>query len=260
VAWLLEGESHPKIDSVWQPGSRAVLVHRKRGKHIIVTSRTKMCHHTESIPSGSEMIQAGSRDPRTVIDVRRGQSKRGSPPRPSPAAAATPGPVVAPPPRSIEPRTPGEISALPMLPFPAQPRTRPLPYPSPPPRRPMPPEHLMAPPPLQAAPWEAVPSAPREPQAYARRSYDREAYDPRSYDPRSHDPRSHDSQAVPWSEALPSHHEPARASALPSKLAPESEEDLAQTRTHQRASTRSYRANTQPPTQAPSARRGALLR
>lgn len=71
VGWLFEGGPSPVVDVAWQPGARAVFVDRRRGRHIVVTSVTRMCRYTEGAASGSRSIQTGSPDHRTVMHGRR---------------------------------------------------------------------------------------------------------------------------------------------------------------------------------------------
>jgi hypothetical protein len=44
VGWLMETSRRTIVESAWQPGSRAVLVDRARGRNIIVTSSTRLLH------------------------------------------------------------------------------------------------------------------------------------------------------------------------------------------------------------------------
>jgi hypothetical protein len=44
VGWLMETPRRSVVESAWQPGSRAVLVDRARGRNIIVTSSTRLLH------------------------------------------------------------------------------------------------------------------------------------------------------------------------------------------------------------------------
>ena len=44
VGWLIESARRSVVESAWQPGSRAVLVDRHRGRNIIVTSTTRLLH------------------------------------------------------------------------------------------------------------------------------------------------------------------------------------------------------------------------
>lgn len=71
VGWLIEGGPSPVVDVAWQPNARAVLVDRRRGRHIVVTSVTRMCRYKEGAASGSRPIQTGSPDHRTVMHGRR---------------------------------------------------------------------------------------------------------------------------------------------------------------------------------------------
>lgn len=50
VGWLSETARRCIIEWSWQPGSRAVLVDRKRGRNIIVTSTTRLMHQEEQAP------------------------------------------------------------------------------------------------------------------------------------------------------------------------------------------------------------------
>lgn len=90
VGWLLEGE-HPSVKLAWELDCRAVFVDRKRGRHIVVTSRVKMCSQDPPPLYGSIGIQAGStaHPPAAAHHARRPLS---APPReatffPAPAAA-----------------------------------------------------------------------------------------------------------------------------------------------------------------------------
>ena len=44
VGWLVESARSSAVELAWQPGSRAVLVDRHRGRNIIVTSMTRLLH------------------------------------------------------------------------------------------------------------------------------------------------------------------------------------------------------------------------
>ena len=126
VGWLIDGGG-PVVASAWRPRARAVLVDRKRGRHIIVTSATRR-FYLEERSTGSGAIQAGSAMP--------------------PAGRlAPPAPKVIPIPRSlpIPARLPADSTGAhrsARVHAPPRPigQLAPLPYPSPPPR------------PLQAAP------------------------------------------------------------------------------------------------------------
>ncbi len=52
VGWLIESTRRSVVESAWQPGSRAVLVDRHRGRNIIVTSTTRLLHVEERADSG----------------------------------------------------------------------------------------------------------------------------------------------------------------------------------------------------------------
>lgn len=59
VGWLLE-DGRPSIEAAWRPGGRAVLLDRKRGRHIVVTSTARLHGQQENAAAGSGSIQAGS--------------------------------------------------------------------------------------------------------------------------------------------------------------------------------------------------------
>jgi len=120
VGWLMD-EQRPVMESAWQPGARAVLVDRKRGRHIIVTSATRMLH-LEDRSSGSGLIQAGSARPPTPV-----------PPPPQVAPIPRPLPIPARPPLHMPPRP---IARPPVPTPPPRAIAAPLPFPTPPPPRP----------------------------------------------------------------------------------------------------------------------------
>ncbi len=122
VGWLMESAKRSTVGSAWQATSRAVLVDRKRGRHIIVTSSTCMLHLEEESPfAGSSAAQDGS----SV------HPPRSAPPLPTPRHLPTPTPSPLPrvhaPPRPMQPRIPQPTAPTPLA--------RPLPYPAAPPRR-----------------------------------------------------------------------------------------------------------------------------
>jgi hypothetical protein len=120
VGWLIETRKRSTVASTWQATSRAVLVDRKRGRHIIVTSSTRMLHlEEEPLPAGSSENQAGSSVHPPVWE----ESVAAAPPPQTPA----PSPRVHAPPRPMQPRIPQATAPKPL--------SRPLPYPSAPPRR-----------------------------------------------------------------------------------------------------------------------------
>jgi len=127
VGWLTETENRSTVGSTWQATSRAVLVDRKRGRHIIVTSSTRMLHLEEDpSPSGSSQDQAGSSaHPPALLEESVAAA---APPLPS----TPPLPRVHAPPRPMQPRIPQATAPKPISrPLPS----RPLPYPAAPPRR-----------------------------------------------------------------------------------------------------------------------------
>ncbi len=66
VGWLMESRRRSVVESAWQPGLRAVLVDRHHGRHIIVTSTTRLLHleqHSSADPP--------SRSPGTSPSARR---------------------------------------------------------------------------------------------------------------------------------------------------------------------------------------------
>ena len=152
VGWLIESERHSTVESAWEATSRAVLVDRKRGRHIIVTSSTRMLHLEEESPaSGSSEDQDGSSVHPPVREPSAAAPPPTLPPPPHHAqapihyplagqsSAAPPGsrpplplpmaplPRVHAPPRQILQRIPQATAPTPLA--------RPLPYPSAPPRR-----------------------------------------------------------------------------------------------------------------------------
>ena len=121
VGWLIDSARRSTVESAWQATSRAVLVDRKRGRHIIVTSSTSMLHLEEESPfAGSSKDQDGS----SVHPPAREASP--APARPE-RRPASPLPRVHAPPRPMHPRIPQATAPTPIA--------RPLPYPSAPPRR-----------------------------------------------------------------------------------------------------------------------------
>jgi hypothetical protein len=59
VGWLFE-DMRPFVEAAWKPGARAVLLDRKRGRHIIVTSKARLHSQQERAAAGSSVIQDGS--------------------------------------------------------------------------------------------------------------------------------------------------------------------------------------------------------
>jgi hypothetical protein len=173
VGWLCESGRRCLVESAWQPGSRAVLVDRQRGRDIIVTSTTRLLHLEETSTSRPSRPQAA---PAQFRSWHPPPAEHTSPEPPSPPApplepqqprviiAATPAPAPAaetplPSPRKpavhLPPRPIAPQAALPppVLPPPApRPILRPLPVPLPPPRRPTP----VPPPPAPETPWEVT--------------------------------------------------------------------------------------------------------
>jgi hypothetical protein len=145
VGWLIESERRCTVESAWQATSRAVLVDRQRGRHIIVTSSTRMLHLEEESPeSGSSEDQAGSSVHPPIWEESASPAPTLPPPSSpppsshprvpsySPALSAQPAsrsplPRVHAPPRPMLQRIPQATAPKPLA--------RPLPYPSSPPRR-----------------------------------------------------------------------------------------------------------------------------
>ncbi len=146
VGWLIDSPRRSSVESAWQATSRAVLVDRQRGRHIIVTSSTRMLHLEEESPeSGSREDQDGSSVHPPILEASAATTPPTLPPpsaRPpsvdaptlraqaSPPFALAPLPRVHAPPRPMLQRIPQATAPKPLA--------RPLPYPSAPPRRPSP--------------------------------------------------------------------------------------------------------------------------
>ena len=152
VGWLIESSRRCVVESAWEATSRAVLVDRSRGRHIIVTSSTRMLHLEEESPaSGSSEDQAGS----SVHPPIREQSAAPPPTLPPPSAPPpssyprvptyAPSPMLTAQPTSRPPQPLGPLPRVHAPPRPMlqripqatapKPLARPLPYPSTPPRR-----------------------------------------------------------------------------------------------------------------------------
>ena len=106
VGWLMESRRRSVVESAWQPGSRAVLVDRHRGRNIIVTSTTRLLHLEEHASSDG----LGPPSP----GGRQAPSPNVGPPPPNfwlspgaPILAATP------PPTQVSPTTEGSGPRLP---------------------------------------------------------------------------------------------------------------------------------------------------
>ncbi len=137
VGWLLESPKRCTVESAWQATSRAVLVDRKRGRHIIVTSSTRMLHleveRVDAPPAnGSREHQTGSSVHPPIWEVSA-EAARATPSLPPTSKAARPVPTPSPAPRAHA--APRPMS--PRIPQPTAPKplARPLPYPAAPPRR-----------------------------------------------------------------------------------------------------------------------------
>jgi hypothetical protein len=176
VGWLTESSKRSVIGSSWLPGARAVLVDRRRGRNIIVTSTTRMLHlddpGADSIHPGSEGVHPDLLPPRAALRAAplpqfSSQSAAIVAATPLPLPVSTGSPV------GVPIGIPGPATPRPS-PFPprvhapprpiarvAQPVARPLPYPMAPPRRDSPPPPrpiavapVAAPPPAAGTAWE----------------------------------------------------------------------------------------------------------
>jgi hypothetical protein len=150
VGWLIESSRRSTVASAWEATSRAVLVDRKRGRHIIVTSSTRMLHLEEESPdSGSPEDQPGSSVHPPVWEQSAAPPPPTLPPPsapppsmhpPAPAMSAQASPTSRPPPFTLAPLPRVHAPPRPILQRIPQatapkPLARPLPYPSAPPRR-----------------------------------------------------------------------------------------------------------------------------
>ena len=183
VGWLCDNERRLAIETSWQPGVRAVLVDRKRGRHIIITStivevsgadldsneRDLEPSYPYALQRRRTPVPAAVQEVATPLPAPASPSIPRFPPaptRPGPRAAAAspsapPEPAATitaatrpppPPPRRAslpwaDARAPLHPSPRPAAIVPA----RPLPFPSPPPRRtvtPVPPAAFNHPPPI----------------------------------------------------------------------------------------------------------------
>jgi hypothetical protein len=129
VGWLCESSRRCLVESAWQPGSRAVLVDRKQGRNIIVTSTTRLLHQEER---GSGVYQGGSQ--KSHSDFRSWHP-------PAADAALPPLPQIPLPPLPPARSAPVHLPPRPIGPRPTPAAARPLPAPVPPPVRvPAPPQ------------------------------------------------------------------------------------------------------------------------
>jgi hypothetical protein len=144
VGWLMETTRRSVVGSAWQPGARAVLVDRHRGRNITVTSTTRLLHLEPSVveaapaPAPQRARLFPSSPPPPILAPPPPPEP---PPRPSPVQSAAllqkraaalhlPPRPIAPGAAPSAPFTPA-APAAPAIPVPA----RPLPLPAPPPRR-----------------------------------------------------------------------------------------------------------------------------
>lgn len=189
VGWLCESPRRCLVESAWQPGSRAVLVDRKRGRNIIVTSTTRLLHLEEH---GAAPYPAPSHADFRSWHPPALEGKAPFSPLTAPIIPSTPAPPsvrMTPPSTEPEPSAPHEPTAIDTSPVGSAPYApakrgvhlpprpiareravlRPLPVPVPPPRRsspepvappakvvvPAPPVIAPDPPPIaEPPPWE----------------------------------------------------------------------------------------------------------
>ncbi|MEP7124631.1 MAG: hypothetical protein ABJE95_27125 [Byssovorax sp.] len=154
VGWLIESPRRCSVESAWQATSRAVLVDRQRGRHIIVTSSTRMLHLEEESPeSGSNEDQTGSSVHPPIWEEGASPAPTLPPPSAPPSSSHLRPPSYAPAPMLTAQPQPASRPPLPVAPLPRvhapprpmlqripqatapKPLARPLPYPSAPPRR-----------------------------------------------------------------------------------------------------------------------------
>jgi hypothetical protein len=146
VGWLCESPKRCLVESLWQPGSRAVLVDRRNERNIIVTSTTRLLHADEP---GSSAYQGGS--PKSHSDFRSWHP-------PPPEQRSTPLPPFSPRHAPIVASTPPPLGVLPTPPPPA----RPTPIPrAPSPLPPAPIASAAVPVPSPSAPRRGVHPPPR---------------------------------------------------------------------------------------------------
>jgi hypothetical protein len=132
VGWLMESRRRSVVESAWQPGSRAVLVDRHRGRNIIVTSTTRLLH-LEEHASSEGLVSPPNPQHRAVASAPLPLS-----PRHAPIVPATPLPPTA---AAVQRRAAAiHLPPRPMAPAGGAPPppARALPLPAPPPHRPSP--------------------------------------------------------------------------------------------------------------------------
>lgn len=181
VGWLMETRRRSVVESAWQPGSRAVLVDRHRGRNIIVTSTTRLLHLEEHAsrasapPAFAPPPHAGAASgptPRAPAPLFSSQQAPIRLATPIPPPVVVP-PPVRPPPTAVQPppvalKRPASIH-LPPRPIAPRPSS-PSPTSSPLPAAPLPPPRRDAPTPPQqffhgGPAGGPTPQAPPEPAA-----------------------------------------------------------------------------------------------
>lgn len=143
VGWLTESGDRSAVTSHWRPGVRAVLVDRRHGRHIVITSGTKLLRLDGAVAGrGSQPAHAGS-----GLDH---EAREHPPAMPAPPPFAARQPFDAAPARAPTHRLPSVAAGPPPAAYPGgafvpkpsvpqaapPPRARPLPPVQPPPRMP----------------------------------------------------------------------------------------------------------------------------
>lgn len=164
VGWLVDRGAGPIVETAWCEGSRAVLVDRRKNRHIVVTSGTRGLARDGRPMGGSAAARTGS------PAIPPGRRPPAPPPSPIPGAPPIPARPLPPPVRASAEASRSVISPI------AQPRP-PLPSPPPPaPRAPVAPARrpdLPPPPPAhaqRAAPPVHPPPRPLAPPPPPRRA------------------------------------------------------------------------------------------
>ena len=133
VGWLMERPEWSSVEPMWQPGARAVLVDRVRGRNIIVTSTTRILQpdgpRLSPVPPLAPPLPARAPAPAARPLPRSAPILASTPP--PPYAVATPPPPVAPPsPPGAPPRAGIHGAAVVHRPAPVHAPPRPIPPPS----------------------------------------------------------------------------------------------------------------------------------
>jgi len=129
VGWLTESLDQCLVSAWWQPGARAVLVDRRAGRHIVVTSATRLLKVDNAGGPGSARSRGGSQ-PVQPIQAQTAYLPA-TPPTPAPPPVNAPYQVQPPPlpalpppsapPQSLRPSSPAEALPAPYPPLPVPP-------------------------------------------------------------------------------------------------------------------------------------------